>query len=85
MHGSGFKFIINIITMTVSKLLIVELTIGDSYWIETFTINPYYRGTHYRNASIFRCIHPYLELYLCTRRSINSIARSHNSRQTVLL
>jgi len=41
-----------------SKLSIVGPTIGDSYWIVPFTIDPYYRDTRYRNTSIFRCIGP---------------------------
>ena len=58
MQRKFFLLIINFIRRKLSKLSIVELTIGDSYWIETFTIDPYYRDTWYRNASIFRCIGP---------------------------
>ena len=61
-NGSCFKLIINFKRRKLSKLSIVELTIGDSYWIETFTIDPYYRDTRYRNASIVRCIGPPLTI-----------------------
>ena len=55
-NEGSFQLRMNFIRRKVSKLSIVELTISDNYWIETITIDPYYRDAPIRNTSIFQCI-----------------------------